>query len=186
MYIAYIYVRRITMSVDRSIDRALEIMEARSAQFGKVLADLDDLDIDYAIVGGLAVGHHGWDRATKDIDVLINSADLSKITENGRFSIRSDEQDFLFITHVPTGVNVDVLKGGTIFPNLNTISRSSRDHRVASAEDLIMIKTLRGDPSDYGDIYRIAKETEINWVAVRFKVSDKVWERLQLDVIRHL
>jgi hypothetical protein len=55
-----------------------------------------------------------------------------------------------------------------------------------SVEDLIYLKTLRGDPSDYGDIYRIVKSgTVIDWEVVRNKVSPKAWGRIE-DDMKHL
>lgn len=57
---------------------------------GDVLATARELSqkltaagIPHAIVGGIAVGAHGWARATKDIDILVPSnVDLDEITGN--------------------------------------------------------------------------------------------------------
>ena len=40
---------------------------------------MDAADIEWAFVGGVAVGIHGFIRATEDIDILINIDDLSKL-----------------------------------------------------------------------------------------------------------
>ena len=46
----------------------------------KEIADrLGDLKIDYAIVGGMALFAHGYQRFTTDVDILIDSASLETI-----------------------------------------------------------------------------------------------------------
>jgi len=40
---------------------------------------MNDADFEWAFVGGVAVGIHGFIRATEDIDILINIDDLSKL-----------------------------------------------------------------------------------------------------------
>jgi hypothetical protein len=54
--------------------------EARESKFAKALATLEALSrkegISMAIVGGLAAIHHGYQRFTKDIDVVVQSGHL--------------------------------------------------------------------------------------------------------------
>jgi len=54
--------------------------EARQSKFAKALASLQVLShkegISMAIVGGLAAIHHGYQRFTKDIDVVVQSGHL--------------------------------------------------------------------------------------------------------------
>ncbi|HVS34584.1 MAG TPA: hypothetical protein VMS17_03315 [Gemmataceae bacterium] len=54
--------------------------EAQESKFAKALATLQALSrkegIPLAIVGGLAAIHHGYERFTKDIDVVVHSGDL--------------------------------------------------------------------------------------------------------------
>ncbi len=54
------------------------------SKFAKALATLRTLarkeDIPLAIVGGLAAIHHGYERFTKDIDIVVQSENLSSIT----------------------------------------------------------------------------------------------------------
>jgi hypothetical protein len=58
--------------------------EAQASKFTKVLATLQTLslkeDIPLAIVGGLAAIHHGYERFTKDIDVVVRSGNLAVLT----------------------------------------------------------------------------------------------------------
>jgi len=41
-------------------------------------AELTRLGIKHALVGGLAVGAHGWPRATKDVDFLVDDGAFAK------------------------------------------------------------------------------------------------------------
>lgn len=45
----------------------------------KITKRLDDLGIPYAIVGGLALYHHGFRRFTDDVDLLVNKESLTRI-----------------------------------------------------------------------------------------------------------
>lgn len=47
----------------------------------KIVRCFNDAEIDYGLCGGLAVAVHGYVRATKDIDILICSDDLSGARE---------------------------------------------------------------------------------------------------------
>ena len=43
---------------------------------------LDEAGIDYAIVGGMALGYHGFVRVTQDVDVLLTSVGYIRFTES--------------------------------------------------------------------------------------------------------
>ncbi len=45
---------------------------------------LEKEQIDYALCGGLAVAIHGFTRATQDIDLLVQRADLDRVIAVGR------------------------------------------------------------------------------------------------------
>jgi hypothetical protein len=58
--------------------------EVQESKFAKALATLQPLSrkegIPLAIVGGLAAIHHGYERFTKDIEVVVQSGDLDILT----------------------------------------------------------------------------------------------------------
>jgi len=66
-------------SLERVI-AAVKDQEAQESKFAKALATLKTLsrkeNIPLAIVGGLAAIHHGYQRFTKDIDVVVPSRNL--------------------------------------------------------------------------------------------------------------
>src|SRR3989442_15277430 len=63
---------------------AVKGQEAQESKFTKALATLKTLarkeGIPLAIVGGLAAIHHGYERFTKDIDVVVRSSNLDILT----------------------------------------------------------------------------------------------------------
>jgi hypothetical protein len=63
---------------------AVKGRDARESQFARALATLNVLSrkegIPLAIVGGLAAIHHGYERFTKDIDVVVRSRNLDILT----------------------------------------------------------------------------------------------------------
>src|SRR4051795_7234948 len=63
---------------------AVKGQEAQESKFAKALATLQALSrkegIPMAIVGGLAAIHHGYERFTKDIDVVVRSGNLDILT----------------------------------------------------------------------------------------------------------
>jgi hypothetical protein len=63
---------------------AVKGKEAHDSKFGKALASLETLarkeGIPLAIVGGVAAIHYGYERFTKDIDVVVRRENLDIIT----------------------------------------------------------------------------------------------------------
>lgn len=56
--------------------------EKKSAVFDalrKIVKRLTDLQVPYAIVGGMALFHHGVRRFTEDVDILVTKPDLKRI-----------------------------------------------------------------------------------------------------------
>src|SRR5258707_10911105 len=66
---------------------AVKGQEEQESKFAKALATLQTLSrkesIPLAIVGGLAAIHHGYERFTKDIDVVVRSRSLDILTRVG-------------------------------------------------------------------------------------------------------
>ncbi|MDP1712922.1 MAG: hypothetical protein Q8K86_10760 [Candidatus Nanopelagicaceae bacterium] len=168
---------------EQRIDEALQRLDEQAGRFSAVRRDLDETSIDYAVVGGAAVTQYGWERLTKDIDVFMNVDDYERLNSPKFRKSPTDGRNFGKLVHLSTGMDVDVLLGGR-GPFPTNVDRSQIDPHLISVEGLIVLKTLRGDPSDYGDIYRIAKSgTKIDWVKVQGAVSERAWKRIEDDVL---
>lgn len=71
------------VNLERTV-AAVKGHEEQESKFARVLATLTTLSrkegIPLAIVGGLAAIHHGYERFTKDIDVVVRSGNLDIFT----------------------------------------------------------------------------------------------------------
>ncbi|MBT3380666.1 MAG: hypothetical protein HN742_17865 [Lentisphaerae bacterium] len=140
-------------------------------EFDRVVAAFEEAGLHYALVGGLAVGMHGFLRATKDMDFLLHPDDLAATLgvmkalgylQNSEPWTFKDTQLTLwrFLKPVPEpgdAVVVDVLVPKTT-RHQEMIERSELypmgDVRVAvvSRADLIDLKMDRGAAQDVADI----------------------------------
>ena len=56
-----------------------EVMEERAEMLAQLADVLSEVGSEHALVGGLAVGHHGRERATIDVDLLVPKRKLGRI-----------------------------------------------------------------------------------------------------------
>ena len=138
-----------------------------------LLADLakalDGLGVDWYLFGAQAAILHGAARLTADVDVTVllpasrSTNTLIEAVQRCGFDARFDDPRFLAttrvvaLTHVRTGMPVDIVLGGPGLEERFT-ARATRRHvegtavPVASAEDLVVMKVLAGRPKDIEDI----------------------------------
>lgn len=168
-------------SFENKLNTALELFEAVTAKFSQIRRDLDGANIDFVVVGGAAVQQYGWERMTQDVDILMNRDDYERFASPAFQKGDVSGRKFGLLVHKPTGVHIDVLLGGDgVFPSVQSVGRSKQDHNLIAVEDLISLKSLRGDPSDYGDVYRIIKAgTPVDWQRVESLVSRSAWQQIQ-------
>lgn len=58
-----------------------EVMDDRTEDLQAMLEILRDVGAKYALIGGLAVGYHGHERATVDVDMLVPGRFLQRLTD---------------------------------------------------------------------------------------------------------
>lgn len=147
------FVRAVSASAPR-VDEALpalrRLLEAASG--------------DYRLVGGVAVIHHGYVRATDDLDVLVEADTLAAL--GPLLAAHGFEQDGpTRLRHVATGVGVDVLVAGTpmpragsgVYPHVAAVSPSSRDAAIADLPGLVALKLRAGRHQDEADVVALLK-----------------------------
>ena len=145
-------------------------------EFFKIIEALNETDLRYAVVGGLAMAFHDVPRFTKDIDILGLPQDVdtytgvfkklgysiggnpwtfkdSQLTMH-RFIKPSEDEEF---------VVVDLLIGN-LPEHQEMVNRVVLDDsyigkvRLASREDLIVLKKLRNSEQDQVDIRNLSNE----------------------------
>jgi len=123
-----------------------------------------------AIVGGVAASLRGKPRLTKDIDAIVLEARAETLLMGGSefgFTPRipdalefSRQTGVLLLQYMPGGIDIDISLGALRFED-EVIDRSSwievgrTQLRVASAEDIIIMKAIAGRPRDVMDIENI-------------------------------
>lgn len=131
------------------VDRALADLRAVLAREG----------VDYVIVGGVAVLHHGYARTTRDVDVLLAGADVDRIApalEAAGF-VRGGERKW---RHAASGAGLDVLLAGEpippagrgVFPEPAAVERSERDPDIAALAPLVELKLAARRHQDVADV----------------------------------
>lgn len=147
-------------------------------EFRKLIAALDEHQIDYALCGGLAMAVYDRARATVDIDMLILSESLDLVipiaTELG-YEIRGLDMTFsngaIEIRRVS---KIDQVSGHVLSLDLLLVtpaiqevwnSRVDADWEggtlsVVSRPGLIALKSLRGSPQDVADIVALQEDID--------------------------
>jgi hypothetical protein len=139
-----------------------------------VTAALEEAGIPYAVCGGLAVTLHGSPRMTKDIDLLVESSDVTRILELLRplgyvfaalpltFEAGSArERHVQRVSKIADGEHlcVDLLLAEGVFAGLLADSLQVRlpngPMRVISRAGLIKMKQLAGRPQDLADLAQL-------------------------------
>ena len=140
------------------------------AQLRATIADLmrwfEGEDLRAAVIGGVAAGLHGRPRLTKDVDAVVFSDDAAALVASAGsygFATRIDDAlDFSRRTRVlllrhHSGVDVDISLGALSFEaeivdRAQVIDIGGLAIRIATPEDLIIMKALARRPEDIADI----------------------------------
>lgn len=133
---------------------------------------LEDAQIDYMIIGGLANAVWGEPRATLDIDVTVSAdtVDASRIATLLETEFRvlvSDPPSFVEETRVlplqsHTGVRVDLIFGLLPFEReavarARSVEVAGREIRFCTPEDLILLKIISQREKDQADVQGILR-----------------------------
>jgi hypothetical protein len=141
-------------------------------EFFKIVKKFNLGRIKYAIVGGIAMSFYDEPRYTKDIDILINPADLNKIKtilatlgyEESTKPWKFNKTKITLYRFVKIDKNVvlplDILAGEEVFhQNIlkNAIKLKSKYGfvKIANKKDLIKLKTIRNSDQDKIDIIKL-------------------------------
>lgn len=111
------------------------------------------------LVGGAAVVHHGYVRATDDLDVLVE-ADAPARLQPHLASYGFVEEGTGRLRHVATAVAVDLLVSGAkmpragagSYPSVGAVGTSARDSAFADLAGLVQLKLRAGRHQDLADV----------------------------------
>lgn len=133
--------------------------------FDVVSKQLPRAGVDFLMIGGHAVNHYGYSRATIDVDFMIVSHDVSAVREVMKaagFTNVSDSDNVIFFGHPKNPHRVDFLK----------IDQDSMDQLMESAEEI-----------DYCG-YRLKVPGVLDLIAMKlFAAAHGSWKREDKDLI---
>jgi len=148
-------------------------MDQLNQDFLEFIGFLEEESVDYLIVGGYAVGVHGFPRYTGDIDFFVavsaeNAVRLMRVFERFGFGdIGLSPADFLeenFVVEIgrePRKIQVLTGIDGVQFAEcyLNRVEVPYQDFqlKVIGREDLIRNKAASGRPKDRIDLIELEK-----------------------------
>ena len=170
-------------SVEQRFERALENAERFFMKTGKVhqaslaiARQLDAANIPYAIVGAMALGAHGYERATSDVDVLLTRDGLAMLKQAclGRGYVEQFPGS-KGLRDTENGVSIDILIAGEFpgdglpkpvaFPDPAHVAVDGERFRILALPKLVELKLASGmtaphrlkDLADVLELVRAAK-----------------------------
>jgi predicted nucleotidyltransferase len=148
--------------------------------FVDVLSDavsaMEDNELDYVLIGGIASAVLGRPRATRDIDLFVRAEDIEaavRALDDAGFDTKEPELDWLYKAD-KNEIQVDVIfkSSGDIYLDeamseraLETEFKGQRV-RLVPAEDLLVMKALSHDeetPQYWYDALAIIATNELDW-----------------------
>lgn len=172
--------------------------EEKSAVFEalrRITRRLEELDIPYAVVGGMALFTHGLRRFTEDVDILVRRADIQKIHDSlaGR-GYRPPFRESKHLRDTDLGVRIEFLTSGEFpgdgkpkpvaFPDPSEVGITADGIRYVNLPTLIELKLASGmtspgrlrDLADVIDLIKVIPLTAEFAQRLDPYVRDKYWE----------
>jgi len=151
---------------------------------------LDETDLPYALIGGMAVILRGHDRTTQDIDAVVLGLDeqlepfLALAERQGLVfrlpnGLQFARQNRVVLLKAPDGTAIDVSMGFLPF-EMEVAARATRFEigenlqiPVASVEDLVIMKLIAARTRDYEDVDRLIElYPSLDRIRIRETVSE--------------
>lgn len=139
----------------------------------KIASRLNELGIPYAVVGGMALVQHGYQRTTVDVDILVSSEGLKKIHEEleglgyvrafaGSKNLRDTELGVRIEFLVAGGYPGDGKPKPVAFPDPAAMNYERDGIRYANLSSIIELKlasgmTAPGRIKDLGDVQELIR-----------------------------
>lgn len=137
----------------------------------RVTQKLEELQIPYAVCGGMAVNAHGLRRATEDVDLLLTTEGLAKFKANalglgwlekfpGSRGVRDTQNRVSIDILVTGGIPGDGTPHGVVFPDPAAVAIEHAGRKYVSLATLIEMKLASGlstthRPRDFDDVIRL-------------------------------
>jgi len=164
-------------SMVKEIDAFLMGESKVHATLERIARRLDELNIGFALAGGLAVGLRGHLRLTVDVDILIRAEDLERFKERwlGRGYVEKFS-DSRGVKDTQSGVSIDFLIAGHYpgdgrpkpvrFPEPLSIPLGNESYRLLDLRTLIELKLASGMSApdrliDFADVLALVRANQL-------------------------
>lgn len=143
----------------------------------RLVQKLEELQIPYAICGGMAVNAHGHERTTTDVDVLLTPEGLAQFKEGalGRGWVEKfpgsrgvhDAESRVSVRFLLTGeVPGDGTNHGVVFSDPVTVAVDHGGAQYVSLGTLVEMKLASGltaldRPGDLGDVIQLIRKNRL-------------------------
>src|SRR5262245_49396134 len=139
----------------------------------RLVKRLEKAGIPYAVMGGMAVNAHKYQRTTADLDVLLTPEGFEEFkkrfvpkhygTVEGRARRFTDCTNDIGLDILLTGRYPGSGKPGPIvFPNPDDVSESVNEVRVIDLVTLIQLKLAARRHRDFGDVVELIRVNELD------------------------
>lgn len=143
----------------------------------RVTTKLHELQIPYAICGGMAINAHGHLRATTDVDLILTADGLKKFKANalgvgwiekfaGSRGMRDAERKVPIDVLLSGGIPGDGTPHGVVFPEPDESVVELKGRLYLSLAKLIELKLASGlsapdRPRDFDDVIQLVRANEL-------------------------
>lgn len=160
----------ITSALDtlRQVDEFFMATSPVHKTLSDVARRLSEEQIDYAIIGGMALALHGFIRPTEDVDLLMSRQGLEKFHAKlvGRGYVPLFPGARKHFRNAETGVKVEVITAGdypgdgkpkpVVFPEPKSVAIDVAEYRVVGLESLIELKLASGLTAKHRELRDLA------------------------------
>ena len=144
----------------------------------RIVKDLEEKEIDYTVIGAVALNQHGYRRFTEDIDLLLTKAGLERFHEElvGRGYRPAFEGARRMFRTVAEGVSIEVVTTGEYpgdgrpkpvrFPDPKDVAVYIDGVKTVSLEKLVELKLASGTSApdrlkDLADVQELIKVKDL-------------------------
>jgi hypothetical protein len=169
-------------------------VDAKPDAISALLDLLDRSGVEYVVIGGHAVNAWLEPRFTADLDVTLQAdpdvmARLRDVLAEKGYRVTREHgadlpsgPDFVRFVSDRESLTLEVQTAKTELQRecLRRAAASGRRPRIATAEDLIVMKLIAGRPRDEIDLLGLLRLDELDWAYIeRFAVEWEVVDRLR-------
>lgn len=143
----------------------------------RVVHKLEELQIPYAICGGMAINAHGHQRATTDVDLLLTPAGLARFKEHalgrgwiekftGSRGMKDAERKVPIDVLLTGGIPGDGTPHGVVFPDPVAVVVEIEARKYLSLSSLVELKLASGmsapdRPRDFDDVIQLIRVNQL-------------------------